>query len=126
MSTDKNAIADLLGRMMAREYYVIENRMTADASQLGAHLEEHLRYMIALEKEGTLFLSGPLYDRDGRMTGNGITVVRAESFEAAEEIGQRDPFVKAGLREPTVHKWVVNEGRIALSIDLSDKGSALT
>ena len=125
MSTDKTAITDLLGRMMAREYYVIENRMRADPSELGPHLEAHLRFMIALEKDGTLFLSGPLYDRDDRMTGDGITVVRAASIDEAEEIAQRDPFVQAGLREPRVSKWVVNEGRIALSIDLSDKSAAL-
>ncbi|AJE46733.1 YciI family protein [Celeribacter indicus] len=124
-SNDKAVIAELLGRMMAKEYYMIENRMLADPSDLGPHLADHLRFMIGLEKAGVLFLSGPLYDRDGKMTGEGITVVRASSFEEAEEIAQRDPFVIAGLREPRVQRWVVNEGRISLNIDLSDRGSVL-
>ena len=81
--------------------------------------------MIDLEKSGILFLSGPLHDDSGAMTGNGMTVIRAASFKDATAIANRDPFVKAGFREPKIHRWVVNEGRISLNIDLSDRTSAL-
>ncbi len=125
MSGPSERVKELLGQMMAKEYYLIENRMLVAPSELGAHLEAHLEFMIGLEKDGTLFLSGPLYDREGKMTGEGITVVRAGSFEEAEEIAARDPFVVAGLRQPTVHRWVVNEGRVSVSVDLSDCSSRL-
>ena len=124
MSDVTESPADLLGRMMAAEYYLIESRMLADPSELGPKLMEHLRFMIELEKEGTLLLSGPLYDRDGKMTGEGVTIIRAESFDAAEQIARRDPFVVAGLREPRVRRWVANEGRINITLDLSDRSAS--
>lgn len=124
MSEVTESPADLLGRMMAAEYYLIESRMLADPSELGPKLMEHLRFMIELEKEGTLLLSGPLYDRDGKMTGEGVTIIRAESFDAAEQIALRDPFVVAGLREPRVRPWIANEGRINITLDLSDRSAS--
>ena len=124
MSDVTESPADLLGRMMAAEYYLIESRMLADPSELGPKLMEHLRFMIELEKEGTLLLSGPLYDRDGKMTGEGVTIIRAEPFDAAEQIARRDPFVVAGLREPRVRRWVANEGRINITLDLSDRSAS--
>ena len=112
--------AELLDRMMAPEFFLIENTPLAPAEQLLPVLKDHLLYLIGLEKKGTLFASGPLKDKNGTMTGAGITVVRVDSFEEAELIAYADPFVKAGLRKPTVHKWTINEGRISISLDLSD------
>lgn len=112
--------AELLARMAAKEFYLIENRLLTEVADLGTKLREHLLYMIDLEKSGTLFLSGPLYEKSGAMTGGGVTVVRASSFEEAENIASRDPFVAAGYRVPTIRRWVVNEGRVSLRLDLSD------
>lgn len=113
-------VPELLSRMLAKEFYVVENRILTDPAKLGQKLKEHLLYMIDLEKSGTLFLSGPLYDDAGEMTGDGITVIRADSFQEADAIARKDPFVVAGLREPRIRRWVVNEGRIEVAIDLSD------
>lgn len=111
--------AELLARMAAKEFYLIENRLLTEVADLGTKLREHLLYMIDLEKSGTLFLSGPLYEKTGATIG-GVTVVRASSFEEAESIASSDPFVLAGYRIPTVRRWVVNEGRVSLRLDLSD------
>lgn len=59
------------------------------------------------------------------MTGARIPIVPADSFEEAEQIANGDPFVPAGLRTPIIHKWVMNEGRISKSLDLSDGTAAL-
>ncbi|MEW5422945.1 YciI family protein [Amorphus sp. 3PC139-8] len=118
---DSLSAQELLGRMMAKEFYVIENRLKTKPEDLQEKLKEHLLYMIDLEKSGTLFLSGPLFDEAGSMTGEGITIVRATSFEEARKIAAKDPFVVAGYREPKIRRWVVNEGRIGLHLDLSDK-----
>lgn len=115
--------SELLARMTAKEFYLIENRLLTSPGDLQKKLKEHLLYMIGLEKSATLFLSGPLFDEAGAMTGDGVTVIRARSFEEAEQIARKDPFVVAGYREPKIRRWVVNEGRLALRIDLSD-GSA--
>ena len=116
---------ELLGRMMAREFYLIENRLLTRPEDLQTKLKEHLLYMIDLEKAGTLFLSGPLSDATGAMTGEGVTIIRASSFDEANEIACRDPFVVAGFREPKIRRWVVNEGRVGLRIDLSDGSAAI-
>jgi hypothetical protein len=60
------------------------------------------------------------------MTGAGLTIVRAASFEEAEKLAKEDPFVISGQRRPTVRRWIVNEGRISVSIDLSDTSATLT
>ncbi|MZR13672.1 hypothetical protein GQE99_11660 [Maritimibacter sp. DP07] len=124
MSEPEDTVEDLLGRMMAREFYLVENKLAAEPSELGPVLKDHLLYMIELEKSGVLFLSGPLYDRDGTMTFEGVTILRAKSFEEAERIAARDPFVVSGLRTPKVHKWVVNEGRLNISVSLSNKSAS--
>lgn len=118
--------AELMQRMIAREFYLIDSTPLAPFEDFQPFLKDHLLYLIGLEKAGILFASGPLKDRSGTMNGAGITIVRAESFEAAEKIAANDPFVKAGLRKGTVHKWTVNEGRIAISLDLSDRTVTLT
>lgn len=112
--------AELLAKMMKRELFVITNMPLVPASELQANLKAHLLYLIDLEKKGILFASGPLFDRDGTMTGEGLTVVRAASIDEAERLAAADPFVVAGQRRPTVKRWVVNEGRITVSVDISD------
>ncbi|AJC83396.1 YciI-related domain-containing protein (plasmid) [Rhizobium etli bv. phaseoli str. IE4803] len=114
------SVAELLARMVAKEFYLIENCLLAEVTELATKLREHLLYMIDLEKAGVLFLSGPLYDETGAMTGGGVTIVRASSFEEAERIALNDPFVVAGYRKPKIRRWVVNEGRVSLCLDLSD------
>lgn len=114
------SVQDLLARMMAKELYVIENRLVTKPADLQEKLKEHLLYMIDLEKSGILFLSGPLFDQDGGMTGDGITIIRAASFEEAGKIARKDPFAVAGYREQKISRWVVNEGRVGLRLDLSD------
>lgn len=122
---EKVTAADLLKRMMAREYFLIESTPLAPFEHLQPVLKDHLVYLIGLEKKGILFASGPLKDKADAMTGAGITIVRADSFEEAEQIAHGDPFVKAGLRKPTIHKWTMNEGRISISLDLSDGTASL-
>ena len=125
--TDRESMTaqDLLARMMAREFYLIENRLVTEPVKLQEKLKEHLLYMIDLEKSGILFLSGPLFDQDGGMTGDGVTIIRAASFEEAEKIARKDPFAVAGYREQKISRWVVNEGRLGLRLDLSDGSVAL-
>ena len=125
--SDLNALSvpELLGRMMGVELYVINNELLGSVEDLAPYIKEHLIYMIALEKSGKLFASGPTYDESGAMTGEGLTIVRASTFAEAEEIARGDPFVKAGIRKSHVQKWRINEGRLSLSLDLSDCSSKI-
>ena len=65
-----------------------------------------------------LFLSGPLLSGPGTGPGSGVTVIRAADASAAHSIAARDPFVLAGLRTFTVHRWRLNEGSIGIRISL--------
>lgn len=122
----QSGAAKLIERMLKKELFVINNESMVSPALLADNLEAHLRYLITLEKKGILFASGPLFMADGQMTGAGLTIVRAASFEEAERLANEDPFVISGQRRPTVRRWIVNEGRISVSIDLSDASATLT
>ncbi len=110
----------LLARMMRKELYVILNKTLVAPAKLQSKLAAHLAYMIKLEKRGALFASGPLTDANGDLSGDGLTIVRAESHKAAQSIADGDPFVQADMRKAEVKRWIVNEGRITVQVDLSD------
>jgi uncharacterized protein YciI len=110
----------LLARMMRKELYVILNTTLVSPAKLQSKLAAHLAYMIDLEKRGILFASGPLTDSEGNLTGDGLTIVRAKSHKAAQGIADGDPFVRAEMRKAEVKRWIVNEGRITVQVDLSD------
>jgi uncharacterized protein YciI len=77
--------------------------------------------MIALEKKGALFASGPLTAADGKMAGDGLTIVRAANIEDARAIASADPFVKNKLRTFEVREWTVMEGSLSIKVNLSDQ-----
>lgn len=112
--------ADLMSSMMKKELFAISNICLVDPKELQQLLAAHLNYLIGLEKAGALFASGPLFSADGKMTGDGLTIVRASSITEAEALAKSDPFVAAGLRRPDVKRWILNEGRIVVSVDLSN------
>lgn len=85
------------------------------------HLEvlpTHLKFLLDLERRGVLFASGPFSMPDGlKASFNGMTILRAENYEAARDIVEREPFVTKGLRTYVMHAWDLNEG--AFSVRLS-------
>jgi uncharacterized protein YciI len=84
-------------------------------------LPQHLEYMIGLEKQGVLFASGPLTAAQDRPAGDGLTILRAESAEAARAIAATDPFVVNKLRTFEVREWTVMEGSLGLTVNFSDQ-----
>jgi len=84
-------------------------------------LPDHLEYMIGLEKKGALFASGPLTAADGKMAGDGLTIVRAANIEDARTIASADPFVKNKLRTFEAREWTVMEGSLSIKVNLSDQ-----
>jgi hypothetical protein len=47
-----------------------------------------------------------------------VTILRAADQAQAEAIAANDPFVLAGLRTFTVHRWRLNEGSIGVRLSL--------
>ena len=114
-------IQQLTKGMLRKKLYVILSKGGATPEQIGAVLPDHLEYMIGLEKKGALFASGPLTATDGKMAGDGLTIVRAANIENARAIASEDPFVKSKLRTFEVREWTVMEGSLSIKVNLSDQ-----
>lgn len=81
---------------------------------------EHLDYQKRLETDGSLVFAGPVSDDSGKTpSGGGLIVYRAESYEQALAIAEGDPMHQSGARNFDLRRWLVNEGRLDLSLRLS-------
>jgi len=109
-----------LTRLLGRDYWLILSTPTdgTDQPAIDSRVGEHVRWLLELERDDVLFLSGPLLSGPGTGPGSGATVIRAADADAAWSIAARDPFVQAGLRTFTVHQWRLNEGSIGVRISL--------
>jgi uncharacterized protein len=109
-----------LSRLLGRDYWLIWSVPVAgtDQAAVDARAEEHVAWLLGLEARGVLFLSGPLLSGPGTGPGSGVTVIRADDQNAARAIASADPFVRAGLRTFTVHRWRLNEGRVDVTVSL--------
>lgn len=123
MSDSVNAadfeIETLLARSAKLRFYLMLRR-TIDAGRLRAMLGDHLRWIIAEEGAGRIFLSGPVATEQGGVALDGLTILRAASRIEAERIAAEDPFVRSGAVVFEIREWTVNEGSIPLTIRLSD------
>lgn len=112
--------ADPAAGLLGRDYWLIVSRPAQSTSRedIGAAAPAHLRWLLALEAEGRVLLSGPLLDGPGVGPGSGVTVLRARDAGEASRIAARDPFVVAGLRTFDVFQWRLNEGSISVTVSL--------
>jgi uncharacterized protein len=118
-------IRELTKGMLRKKLYVVLSKGGAAPAEIAAHLPKHLEYMIGLEKEGVLFASGPLADPGGATRGDGLTILRAASVEAARKIAEADPFVVNGLRSFELKEWTVMEGAVGIKVNYSDQSFEL-
>jgi uncharacterized protein YciI len=120
MSGPEPAAAADLSRLLGRDYWLILSSPAAgtDQAAVNAHVEEHVAWLLELERRDVLFASGPLLSGPGTGPGSGVTVLRAPDEDAARRIAAEDPFVRARLRTFDVHQWRLNEGRINVRLSL--------
>ena len=114
-------IRELTKAMLRKKLYVVLSKGGAAPEKIAELLPRHLEYMIGLEKEGVLFASGPLAAADGTTRGDGLTILRAGSAEAARKIAEADPFVVGGLRSFELREWTVMEGSLGIKVNFSDQ-----
>jgi uncharacterized protein len=114
-------IRELTKTMLRKKLYVVLSKGGAAPGKIA----EHLEYMIGLEKKGVLFASGPLAEADGKTRGDGLTILRAASAQAAREIAEADPFVVHGLRSFELREWTVMEGSLGIKVHFSDQSLEL-
>ena len=109
--------------MLQKDLYVIFTRPVAPREEIMKMLPQHLERQVELEKQGILFAAGPMEPEDSDKPRTGMIIVRADSFEHANEIAMGDPFHAAGLREFDVWNWSMNEGSFTVTINYSDKSA---
>jgi uncharacterized protein YciI len=63
---------------------------------------EHLAYLEDRRSEGKIFANGRFVDGWG-----GMVIYKAETFEEAQAIAEKDPFVQTGARGCEIHEWDV-------------------
>jgi uncharacterized protein YciI len=119
MAGQDSASVDL-SRLLGRDYWVVLSTPVAGTEQaaIDAHRLEHIAWLLELEREGVLFLSGPLLSGPGVGPGSGLSVLRAADEADARRIASGDPFVHAGLRTFEVHRWRLNEGSVTAKLSL--------
>lgn len=110
---------------LAMKLFVIETTGVPEkADQFDQYFEEHIAHQVSLEKSGTMFAAGPLYNSDEATDGPpsaGMILIRADSFEEAKEIADADPMHTNGIRTYTIRQWSMNEGTFNLRVNFSDQ-----
>jgi uncharacterized protein len=106
--------------LLGRDYWLVLSAplATTTAADIERHVAEHVAWLLKLEADGVLFLSGPLVSGRGTSPGSGVTVLRAGTAAQAEAIAAADPFVIAGLRTFEIFGWRLNEGAIGIQLSL--------
>jgi uncharacterized protein len=106
--------------LLGREYWLVLStpHPATTTADIERYVDEHLAWLLKLEADGTVFLSGPLTSGPGTGPGSGLTVLRADSAEHAAAIAATDPFAIAGLRTAQVFAWRVNEGAVNVTLSL--------
>lgn len=118
-SQDSRTSPDRPG-LLGRDYWLILSTPVAGTSQadIDGCAPGHIAWLLGLERDEVLFLSGPLLSGPGTGPGSGVTVLRATDQDEAASIAAKDPFVVKGLRTFTVHMWRLNEGSIGVRLSL--------
>ena len=111
--------------MLKKDLYVIFTRPVAPREELMKMLPQHLARQVELEKQGILFAAGPMEPQDKDQVRTGMIIVRAGSFDEADEIAKADPFHAAGLREYEIWNWSMNEGSFTVTINYSDQSAVV-
>jgi uncharacterized protein YciI len=114
-------IAELTKGMLKLKLFVIFSQ--GKGLDVTPYLAEHLQYMIALEREGKLFASGPLGDPS---KADGMTIVRAANEEEARHMALKDPFVVHGIRTFRIVPWTVMEGSLSVTVNFSDQTATIS
>ena len=105
---------------LAFEVFVVESVAMAEPDSLQETLPAHLDYQKTLEAKGALVFAGPLSDTAGEaMSGGGLIVYRAASFDEALALAEADPMHRDGKRSFTLRRWLINEGSLTVSLSLS-------
>ncbi len=109
-----------LPALLSQDYWLILSTPLPAATELAVTTiaPEHVQWLLGLEQQQVLFLSGPLLSGPHVGPGSGVTILRARDEDEATRIAEQDPFVKAGLRSFAAFQWRLNEGSVSVCLSL--------
>jgi uncharacterized protein len=122
---DNRAIEALHGRMLKKQLWVIITKRVASPEETRKHLKAHLEHQISLEKQGIMYGAGPATVPGENEPAFGLIIIRASDSDEARRIADRDPMHAAGVRTYMLYQWSMNEGRLNITLDFSDRSYRL-
>jgi hypothetical protein len=117
MSKAYREIRDLMASSLRKRVCIAFSYPTAAQEEMLPHVSEHLRYMAAHEDE--ILMSGPII-KEGRIVGEGITVLLTDSEGKAAEFMRNEPLIRRGLRRFDIKMWELREGTLNVAVKLSE------
>ncbi len=116
----KHDILEASKGMLQKQLYAVFTTPTNGMGPVMENIEEHLKFQVELEQKGIMFGAGPFWaDDETTWNGEGMVLIRADSLAHAQEIAATDPMHSSGARSFKVRPWLLNEGRITVTIDYS-------
>jgi uncharacterized protein YciI len=118
-------IQEILGKMLNLKLIVMLREPTG-MQMLDDDLIEHLEWMIAKEKEGLVFASGPFITAGAPPgTSGGLTLLRVSGLEQAREVADTDPLVVRGVITYQLREWLLMEGGVTVKVSFSDRSASV-
>ncbi|NDD45557.1 MAG: hypothetical protein EBZ24_09120 [Synechococcaceae bacterium WB9_4xB_025] len=74
-------------------------------AQRRLHLDAHRDWVEQQRTSGSILSSGFLVDGEGQPGGGGLLVLKAESYDQALALVQKDPMIARGLVDWTLQQW---------------------
>jgi uncharacterized protein YciI len=109
--------------MILQDYYIMHRRPVAPERKADVMLE-HFQWLVRLEKEGHILVTGGIFMRDGTQS-EGLTILRAADWDAAEALAASDPLILAGANSYHIERFRLGAGRITVSVDFSHQSMRL-
>jgi len=123
MSEPKITKDDILAAskgMLQMQLYVVSTTPTAGLGPVMENLEAHLAFQVSLEERGIMVGAGPHWEDDEHTwSGDGMVIIRADSLAHAHEIAASEPMHSSGARSFAIRPWLLNEGRLTITVDFS-------
>jgi uncharacterized protein YciI len=122
-TTDHPMTANMLGKKV----WVVITRGVKARDEIMNVLPDHLTHQVRMEKSGAMFAAGPLRPAGTEQAPGalGMFILRAADETEARRLADADPMHATGARAYELYEWTMNEGRINISIDLSDRSFRL-
>jgi uncharacterized protein YciI len=112
---------ELHARMLKKKLWVVLSRAVKPPDEVMKHRRAHLEYQIKLERDGIMYGAGPATRPGDERPAFGLIIIRAADEAAARKIADADPMHASGARQYELYAWSLNEGRINVTLNFSDR-----